>query len=298
MSVHWILGLAVGYLVFVAFLLFIVQRRTRGKRVDLVAKAAGLPLTDDIAAIVRNTQQASVLAGFLSIAAGIIAATVYILTEHIESVLQVFYVDFTGLIAGVGIGSAIATFARENSRQRGTIRIARLGAVSLSDYRSPLDQWAPRLVVALALVGVALRTAIYKTGFSSVPSFVFVYLGVMVASLVVYEAASRLLIRSGQPAASELDLAWDDALKSRALASISVAPLYLGAYLGFAAWAFYPATHTGATAVGSQVQIAVQSVAIVLLLVTVLVGAALKSQRRFLYKLWPDIARGAEVAHR
>jgi hypothetical protein len=296
MSVEWIVGVAVGYLAFGAFLFFIVQRRNRGQRVDLIAKSVGLPLTDDVAPVVLNTQRASALAGFLSIAAGVIAASVYLLVAHIDSMLQVFYVDFTGVIAGIGIGSAIATFALENSRQRGTIRIARLAAVSLSDYRSPLDQWAPRVVVALALVGIALRTAIYATGFSSVPSFVFVYVAVMVTSLVVYEAASRLLIRSGQPATSPLDLAWDDALKSRALASISVSPLYLGAYFGFAAFAFYPATHTGATAAGSQAQIGVQFVAIVLLLATVVIGAALKSQQRFLNKLWPDLARPAEVA--
>jgi hypothetical protein len=297
MSVQWIVSIAVGYLVFVAFLFFIVQRRTRGQRVDLIAKSVGLPLTDDIAPVVRSTQRAGVWTGFLSIAGGIIAATVYILVGHVESILQVFWIDFTGVIAGAGIGSAIATFAREGSRQKGTVRIARLGAVSLSDYRSPFDQWAPRLVVALALLGIVLRAAIYPHGFSSVPFFLYVYAGVMVASLAVYEASSRLLIRSGQPATSELDLAWDDALTSRALASISAAPLYLGGYFGLAAWAFYPATHTGATAVGSQVQIDVQFVALVLVLATIGAGVGAKAQRRYLRKLWPDLATRVELTH-
>ncbi len=294
MSPLWIAAIGLGYLVFVAFLLLVVQPKSRSLRVDRIAHTVGLPLTDDIEPVVRGTQRAGVRMGFLSIAIGIVLATIYSLLRQVDSPIQVVWIDFTGVIAAAGIGNALATLVREDARQKHSVRVARLNAVSLSDYRSDFEQWAPRLVVAIALVGLAIRGAIYPLGYASVPPFLYVYAAVMVASLLVYEIASRALIRSGQPASSELDLAWDDALKSRALVGIALAPLILGGYLGIAAWVFYPPTHSGATAIGSQIEIAFQFAGLALMLASILASSAAKSRTRYLRRLWPQLEGGAQ----
>jgi hypothetical protein len=233
----------------------------------------------------------------VGVALGVTLATVYDLLSHIDSSLQVFYVDFTGVIAGLGLGGTIAAFAHETNRQKGSVRLARLNAVSLSDYRSPFEQWVPGAVVVLALLGLAARGAIYPRGYASVPVFLWIYAAVIVVTLVISEVASRALVGSGQPARPELDLAWDDALKSRALASIAATPTYLGAYLGLVAYAFFPATHQGATALGSGIENVIQMVALVLVLVWIGTSVATTSHQRYLRRLWPDLGVGMKESH-
>lgn len=296
MSTLVIVAIGAGYVLFVGFLLLVVQSKNRTQRVKHIAQSVGLPLTPEIELAVRRTLRAGVRIGFASIVIGVALATAYSLVGHIDSVLQVLWVDFTGVIAGIGIGSALATFAGEGKRQKGSIRVARLQSVTLADYRSPFDQWVPRVVVVVTLLGLVLRGAIYPEGYGSVPVFLWVYAGVTVVSLAIFEFTSRALLQTGQPANSALDLAWDDALRSQALAGIAAMPVYLGAYLGIAAFTFYPPTHEGATALASQVEAVSQLVGSALLLVWVGASVATRSQQRYLRKLWPDLAAGMEAS--
>jgi hypothetical protein len=296
MSTFTIVAIGVGYVVFVGFLLLVVQAKNRTQRVNRIAHSVGLPLTVEIEPTVRRTLRVGVRIGFTSIVIGAALATAYILLAHINSTLQMFWIDFTGVMAGIGIGSALATFTGEDSRQKSSVRVARLQTVTLSDYRSAFDQWAPRIVVVVSLLGLALRGAIYPAGYGSVPVFLWIYASVTVASLAIYEVATRALLRTGQPANSALDLAWDDALRSQALAGIATMPIYLGAYLGLPAFAFYPPTHVGATALGSQVESVFQLVGIALLLVWLGASIATKSQQRYLRRLWPDLPTAREVS--
>lgn len=296
MSTFAIIAVGVGYLVFVGFLLFVVQAKSRTQRVNRIAQSVGLPLTDQIEPTVRRTLRVGVRIGFTSIVVGVALATAYVFVANTNSTLQVFWVDFTGVMAGIGIGSVMATFTGEENRQKSSVRVARLRTVRVSDYRSPFDQWVPRIVVVFSLLGLLLRGAIYPEGYGSVPVFLWIYAGVTVASLAIYEVTSRALLRTGQPANSPLDLAWDDALRSQALASIAAMPIYLGAYLGIVAFAFFPPTHEGATALGSQVEAVFQLVGSALLLVWVVASVATKSQQRYLRRLWPDLVAGREVS--
>jgi hypothetical protein len=155
----------------------------------------------------------------------------------------------------------------------------------------PLERWLPRIAVALGLAGFVVRVSLGAP--ATAPVFLYVYAALMVATLVVCEVAGRLLLRRGQPAGSALELAWDDALRSRALNAIAVTPFFLGAYFGLVAPAFYPPTHDAGSALGSLIQATLVLVAAALLLVWSGTAFATKPQQRYLRRLWPEFASTA-----
>jgi hypothetical protein len=293
MSILWALGIGLCYALFSCGLILLVRPRVPAQRTDAIARMVGLPLSPEVEPNIRTTQRGEVRAVLVTIVVALAAATVGILLSGISAPGQIFWIDFTATIAALGLGMTISTVRHERGRQAGSVRVARLRAVSLSDYRSPYEQWMPRIVVALALAGLVLRGAVDPHGFAIVPVFVWVYAGITIATLLVCEIGGRAIIRGGQPAGSELELAWDDALKSRALAAIAIAPLYLGAYFGIGTVAFFPQTHTGPTADAAQLEIGVSLVAMILVLVWLVITLVTKPQQRYLRRLWPEFAARA-----
>jgi uncharacterized membrane protein (DUF485 family) len=290
MSTLWILCVGVGYLALYAVLLFVARPRSAAGRLDKVAGSVGLPVSAEIEPTVRSTENLQIRVAFISIVIGLIAATLGMFVGHTGSVVQMFWIDFTISIAAASLGSAIATLVHEDSRQRVQVRLARLRAVSIVDYRAPLEQWLPRIAVAVAVVGFIVRIAVDPGGASGVPPFLYVYAVLMVATLVICEIAGRVLVRRGQPAGSAIELAWDDALRSRALSAIAVSPFFLGAYFGFVTLAFYPPTHSAGSAPGSIVEISLDLAAAILLLAWGVIAMATKPQQRYLRRLWPELA--------
>jgi hypothetical protein len=296
MTIYWVVGIGIAYLVLCTVLLLVVRPRVPAQRIQVIARHVGLPVSAELEPTIRTTQRGELRTIVVVVTLGIVAATVGMLIARIDLPGQIFWIDFTATIATLGIGSAIGTVRREGQRQQGDVRVARLRAVSLSDYRSPYEQWMPRIIVALALGGLALRGAVDPSGFAIVPVFMWVYAAITLASLLLSEFASRAIIRGGQPAGSELELAWDDALKSRALNSIAMAPIYLGAYFGVGTVAFFPPTHTGPTADAAQLEIGLGFVAVVLVLIWAGIAVVSKPQQRYRRRLWPQFVDGKQKA--
>jgi len=289
MSNLLIAGFGVGYLVFLAFLLFVVRPKTQSRRVQLLVNSVGLPLTADIEPTIVASQKREVRAGFIGIAIGIAFASAGMIIARVGTPGQMFLIDFTSVLVFAGIAIAVATLARENRRQTSDVRFARLRAVNISDYRGPFERWVPRVVVILALGAFAVRVALTPGTFGLAAAFLYLYAALMVVSLAISEFAGRLLLKRGQPAGSALELAWDDALRSRALTAISVAPLYLGMYFGIAAVALYPSSGSASDALGVQIEAVAVIVGAGLLLASAI--ASLRPQQRYLRRLWPEFVK-------
>lgn len=289
MSILMILGFGLGYLAFLAILFFLVRPKTQRQRIQLLVNSVGLPLTTEIEPTVVANQRREVLVGYLGVVAGITIATAGMIIAGVRSPGQVFLIDFTLMFVCVGIALAVSFVVHEDRRQRGEVRFARLRAVTIDDYRAPLERWMPRIVVILAVAAFALRVILTPGTFGIAAAFLYLYTGLTVLSLVISEVASRALVKRGQPAGSALELAWDDALRSRALTAIAVSPFYLGIYLNIAAIALYPSSGSAAAALGVQIEALVVVAGSVLILVSSLRSYSAKGQQRYLRRLWPDL---------
>jgi hypothetical protein len=280
-----ILWIGAGYVLVLVAGWLVARRATTTEGLARVAASFGLPLPTALEPEVRAAQAGLRRARFLTGIAAVILAGVVLSVARVADPLQVFFGYFTALIAIVLGGGALAAFFRERRRQDGAVRVARSSAVFLEDYRSGLDQWGPRVVVVLALVELAIRAWSSSEGLASLPLLFSVYAVLMVLTLLVSEIAGRRLVATGQPAGTELELAWDDAFKSRALMSLALAPFVMGAYFGLVLAAF-PAPAHGASL---QVQAGVNLVGLLAAAAWLLQGALRGSQQRYLRRLWPSL---------
>jgi hypothetical protein len=296
MSTQLILGFGAGYLVFLAFLLFVVRPRTQARRIQLLVNSVGLPLTAEIEPTIIENQRREVRVGFVGIVIGVVAASTGMLIARVSSPGEIFLIDLTLAVVAVGIALALAAVVHEDRRQKRTVRFARLRAVTMDDYRGGIDRWMPRIVVVFTLAAFAFRVILTPGTFGISAAFLYLYAILTVVSLAFCEIASRLLIRRGQAAGSALELAWDDALRSRALTSIAVAPFYLGLYFNIAAIALYPSSGSAAAALGVQIEALVALLASGVLLATSVRALGTNARQRFLRRLWPEFAVQAPAA--
>lgn len=289
MSVVQIVGFGAGYLVFLSFLLFVVRTKTQRQRIQVLVNSVGLPLSSEMEPIVIANQKREVRAGFVGIVIGVVAASVGMILAGVTIPGEMFLVDFTSIIVFTGITIAFSTLIREHRRQDSGIRFARVRAVGIADYRDAFERWMPRIIVALALAAFALRAALSPSAFGLTAAFLYLYAVLTVVSLAISEVASRVLVTRGQPAGSALELAWDDALRSRALTAISVAPFALGSYFGIAAVALYPSSGSASDAFGVRAEVLVVFAACALLLVSAIRSGLTKTGQRYLRRLWPEL---------
>ena len=296
MSTFWIAGIGAGYLVFLALLLFVVRPKANAKRIQVVVNSVGLPLTSEIEPRVKATLRREVWIGFLSIAVALALASGSTIVAKVTVPGQVFFIDFTAVLLAIGISSAVVTGVREDARQRSQVRFARLRSVTIGDYRSWAERWAPRVVVVLSLAVFAFRVVASPGGAGSTPAFLFVYAGAIIVSLAIYEVTSRTLVRRGQPAGSALELAWDDALRSRALNAIAIAPMYLAAYFNIASIAFYPNSRGPAAVLAVDISALTEILFAAGLLVWIIGTSSRKPQQRYLRRLWPEFVQTPIVA--
>ena len=283
--------IAAGYLIFLAFLLFVVRPRAKSRRIQLLVNAVGLPLTSELEPTVEATLRREVWVGFLSMAVALALASTGMILGGVHSTQQVFFIDFTAVLLAIGISSAIATSVHEDARQRREVRFARLTSVDIDDYRGWAQRWAPRVLVVVALAVFAFRVIVVPGGVAATPAFLFVYAGAIIVSLAIYEITSHTLLRRGQPAGSALELAWDDALRSRALNLIAIAPVYLACYFNIASIAFYPTSRSAGAVLAVQLSAVAEMLFAVGLLVWVIGTSSRKPQQRFLRRLWPEFAK-------
>ena len=189
-----------------------------------------------------------------------------------------------GAIAGVGVGVAIAAVTGRSTVPSNGPRVARSGAVAVSDYVAPLERVGAVVAVLLA-IAVLVFGVVVGSDWSLFPTAVFAVLGA--ASLIVFEVAGRRIVDLSQPAGSTGELVWDDAIRASILRDLLHAPLALGAYsvvfglVGIAQSTSNPDAITAANLTGL--------VSTGVLLVIAIYTRVASPQRYFVDRLWPNL---------
>lgn len=195
-----------------------------------------------------------------------------------------------GAFVGVAVGAGVASALRGRFSADDRVRVARAQAVEMPDYVAPFELVSTRVGVALAAVAVPVAAVLgAESGLVSLAAALTV---VAVFALVLFEVASRHVVRRGQPVGTQAELAWDDAIRASLLRDLITAPLALGLYALFIAGVCLSGVL--ADALGGYAGLIAQTAILLVLLAVAFAGAVYsivsKPQRHVLRRLWPDLA--------
>lgn len=181
---------------------------------------------------------------------------------------------FGCVIAGIGLGVAVASVWRPVPRDPDRVTIARAESVQLRDYVAPVERQGARVVVVISVV---LVVAVFA--FEAQPSTVLagVLSALAIAALVFFEVMGRRITARPQPASSRAELEWDDALRSAVLRDIVTVPLALGVYSSLLS----VAALSGVTDIGAFTGISALGLG-----VAAVIATAMRPHRYFLRRLW------------
>jgi hypothetical protein len=278
------------WVVFLASLFIIVRPRGGTERNAKAAANLGLPLTEKIDPLITDGNRTAFQAAILSCLVSLIVAGLVLSAIRESNLGQIFFGYTLTMYAGFGIGATIAALVNERHRQALSVRFARASAVTANDYRSPLERWTPRVAVAVLVVGVLVRATLSPSGFGGIPILFLVYVALAIASLILTEVATRLILGRNQPAGSPLELAWDDAFKSRTLGTLIAATTLLGGYGALSIIAFRDDDASAGEVSATTIQLLIGVAGLCFVLISNIVTAASRPQLRYLRRLWPDFA--------
>ena len=303
----WILWIGVFWLVVIGVTFGAIRIARPKWNLQRTSKAVGLPVSDEVRPVIESWQRRDVLSTGVAVLIGLGVGFVVLVLSHATGTFAIFWSYFLVLFVSIAAGAMVATVRNERKRQQTGVRFARARAVTRDDYQSKSMQWMPRVTVPLLVVGLVVRALITPNPARDIPVFLLIYAGVSVATVIVAEFACNWIVRRGQPAGSELELAWDDAFKSRSLYTLTYLPAVLGAFGGQVGSALALPAFTvsvGKTLHTASVAPIVQSLrfegalliqdlfgiaAILFLLIVILVATASKFQQRYLRRLWPEL---------
>ena len=273
----------------VALAYVLIHRSTpawRRPAVDALLVRLGIPVDDHIISLldkrVRNTAVLSCLAGFVAL---LVIGGLVLLNGGFPEGLASTVLSLT-FVAAAALGSAAAGIGQFAPQAPGTVRIARTRTPELHDYVNPGWMWASGGVCALAV----LCTLATVLGADPGPRMFGLPLLAVVASSCVAVCAqfaafvlSHRLLNLPQPAQSELELRWDDALRGMALRSLWTASLTL-------AWAAALLAVLWLLAPAPSASMWFGFIAIVPIMLF-----SLRPSRRTEWYLWPDAAAEASA---
>ncbi|MGO4103624.1 hypothetical protein AB4Y63_06705 [Leifsonia sp. YAF41] len=220
----------------VGLILGLIYRSARSRREYLVlafTDRIGLPVTPEIVDRVDRR----IRDGYIGFSLGALVAlvtfgmVVLVAPQLVPTGLAGFAVSGV-LMAAPATGGALSTLRQFPLRGgSGTSRVARLEAPTLTDYVNPGWVWAATGGTAFgASLTIGLVTGALPTnpGNAGLPLGGVVALSVLsIVGLIGVVVLSRQLLTISQPAATELELQWDDALRASALRDIWIASIGL-----------------------------------------------------------------------
>ena len=241
MDVVWgILG-AVMALILVTFWYGSTARR-REVEVFAFLERIGLPMTDQVYGRVNRrlwNRYKGALIG--SLVAVVVFAVLYAITRG-GWPIGVAGTATTGVLgAATVLGGAVSALRQFTAPQPGAPRFARVQAPTLTDYVHP--GWicaATILAVVSAGMSAALLLGVKPAALQvGLPLGAVSALAVLaVAGIAAAAALSSQFLAVPQPASSELDLQWDDALRAYALRDLWIASIALStaAFVAALSW--------------------------------------------------------------
>lgn len=147
------------------------------------------------------------------------------------------------LAAAMSLGGAVSALRQFTAPLPGAPRYARAHAPTLTDYVHPWWMLAALTMVVVsggmsAALLVGVRPAVAQVGMPLEAVFALAVLAA--AGLAAAAALSSKLLSVPQPASSELELQWDDALRAYALRDLWIASIALGtaAFVAAFSWLF------------------------------------------------------------
>ncbi|GAA3892136.1 hypothetical protein GCM10022381_37320 [Leifsonia kafniensis] len=197
--------------------------------------AVGLPLPASLTDIVRLRQVRRVRAFIIGGLAGLLISTAFVWFVGADRSSPALLMLLCGFAVCGALGTSIAALVGEATRSNEGVRVAHLSRRQLSDY---VPRWERVLVwtaVALStalVVLLALLTAFADLRLSVFPesfSVAALLTCLAVLALGAFELGGRLIIGRRQATESELELAWDDSLRSGAIRDLLTAAFLLGA---------------------------------------------------------------------
>jgi hypothetical protein len=189
-----------------------------------------------------------------------------------------------GGVTGLAVGSALAALRTRPVVPEGE-RVARSGAVGLDDYLAPVDLAGSRIAVA---IGVVVLVISHIAGLGLTVGGVVIITSVI--ALVMFEVLARRILERALPVGASAELAWNDALRARAMRDIASAPMCLGA------WGALAVIITLATATDGLIFAATGGVLVfAATFAAAAFSIATKPQQHYLRRLWPDVAAAARA---
>jgi hypothetical protein len=289
-----LIAVALFLISLVASLIARSQRKTAAVR---FARRFGLEVPEGLEPTIRAGVEARRIGAPVGVAIGVAVATVLLLVNPGLNLLATYWCLFGAYLVGASLGSTTAILIAEQRRDSGTVRMARMNAVSTRDYVSPVQTWFVWFFVALAVVVFGADcwlTVSVSPHFLSVVSGVIA--GLAVLTLAAYEIIAHRLVRRGAIAGTPLELAWDDGLRSYALtnlsATVGLIPLYsLIAYdtLLFNSTGIYSSPFFGVFTAFAPIA------ATVGILTLITVTTQTRTRQYFLRRLWPELATKVDV---
>lgn len=267
------------------------------------ARQAGLAVTPEVEPLLVARLRAQTRATLVGTIVAVIVGTIALLalpSSNSVPVAGFLMVVLTGF--GATIGNAVAEGRSALKPLGDRARLARTPTPVHADYVSLPERLLSPIaltVSAVALVGLALMVAANPGGAFVGASLVTVWLpgavlwAIALASALIGRVLTGRILGHGQPATTDVELAWSDALRSRTLAAFAQTPA-VGALCSLAAvlLAVGSAASTGSDA-GQAIAFAAHSttaaIAVALALLALWVALAPRVPH-YLVRLWPEVA--------
>lgn len=198
-----------------------------------------------------------------------------------------------GSFAGRAVGIALGSLQWPTQRDDKAVRYARPGAVEVRDYLPPFERRGAWIATALAILFLVIAIALPSSSTAIIglllPGTAGIILIVLaIVSLGFFELQGRRIVRRAQPRASELELVWDDAMRSMDVRDLAAAPITFGLYgtfiLGYGL--LFELSNFASPAVAAVLQNIVIVLAIVAALGIFIYAIASLPERYFLKRLW------------
>jgi len=223
-------------------LLLSLGDRQRERALDRYARQVNLRLTDEVRPrVIRRIlvqERATLIGGIGGALIGLGLA--FVLPVHRSP--SASGADMRALLALITavLGAVVApaiTAVRATVGDRPGPRIARGSTPSLTDYVPTLERaasWIAPAGAALTIIGgwTALQTGVLRSdtlrpaGVLATLGAIFGYLAI--ASIMISRLLAGRVLQAGQPAGSEQELAWDDALRAGTLRALVQLPVAFG----------------------------------------------------------------------
>jgi hypothetical protein len=207
---------------------------------------------------------------------------------------------FVGLFAGRAIGCALVSWVESARQGPAGARVARASTPVHGDYVARLERWGSWGMAAVAVVlglGLLVLDRVGVVELDAVP-VALVVLSVVAPPLAVIldELGARWLLSRPQVARSQVELAWDDALRARTLRDMVTVTIVVSAYAPLGLLAAMGDALEGGWPDNPAVGVLNTLLLVLLVGLTVmgLVSVAQRPQRHFRRTLWP-VADAAPV---